>query len=49
MQYLHPDWFAIAMVGNYQANRWVRKPRPGEQFRKVFMSLHDKYIHYHYP
>ncbi len=40
---------AIAMVGIYQANRWVRKPRPEEQLSKALKGLDDKYVLYHYP
>jgi hypothetical protein len=39
----------IAMVGIYQANRWVRKPRPEESLSKVLKGLDDKYVLYHYP
>jgi hypothetical protein len=39
----------IAMVGIYQANRWVRKPRPEEQLSKALKGLDDKYVLYHYP
>jgi len=39
----------IAMAGIYQANRWVRKPRPEEQLSKALKGLDDKYMLYHYP
>lgn len=39
----------IAMVGIYQANRWVRKPRPEDSLSKVLKGLDDKYVLYHYP
>jgi len=39
----------ISMVGIYQANRWVRKPRPEEQLGKALKGLDDKYVLYHYP
>jgi hypothetical protein len=40
---------AISMAGIYQANRWVRKPRPEEQLSKSLKGLDDKYVLYHYP
>jgi len=40
---------AVSMVGIYQANRWVRKPRPEEQLSKALKGLDDKYVLYHYP
>jgi len=40
---------ATSMVGIYQANRWVRKPRPEEQLSKALKGLDDKYVLYHYP
>jgi Nuclease-related domain len=40
---------AISMAGIYQANRWVRKPRPEEQLSKALKGLDDKYVLYHYP
>jgi hypothetical protein len=39
----------ISMAGIYQANRWVRKPRPEEQLNKSLKGLDDKYVLYHYP
>jgi hypothetical protein len=39
----------IAMIGIYQANRWVRKPRPEEQLGKALKGLDDKHVLYHYP
>jgi len=39
----------ISMAGIYQANRWVRKPRPEEQLSKALKGLDDKYVLYHYP
>ena len=39
----------IAMIGIYQANRWVRKPRPEDQLSKALKGLDDKYMLFHYP
>jgi hypothetical protein len=39
----------IAMAGIYQANRWVRKPRPEDQLSRALKGLDDKYVLYHYP
>jgi hypothetical protein len=39
----------VSMTGIYQANRWVRKPRPEERLSKALKGLDDKYILYHYP
>jgi hypothetical protein len=39
----------IAMFGIYQANRWVRKPRPEESLGKALKGLDDKHVLYHYP
>jgi len=39
----------ISMIGIYQANRWVRKPRPEEQLSKALKGLDDKYVLFHYP
>jgi len=39
----------ISMIGIYQANRWVRRPRPEEQLSKALKGLDDKYVLYHYP
>jgi hypothetical protein len=39
----------ISMAGIYQANRWVRTPRPEEQLNKSLKGLDDKYVLYHYP
>jgi hypothetical protein len=38
-----------SMIGIYQANRWVRKPRPEEQLGKALKGLDDKYVLFHYP
>ena len=40
---------AVSMAGIYQANRWVRKPRPEELLSKALKGLDDKYVLYHYP
>jgi hypothetical protein len=40
---------AISMAGIYQANRWVRKPRPEQQLSKALKGLDDKYMLFHYP
>jgi hypothetical protein len=40
---------AISMIGIYQANRWVRKPRPEDQLSKALKGLDDKFVLYHYP
>jgi hypothetical protein len=40
---------AVSMTGIYQANRWVRKPRPEERLSKALKGLDDKYILNHYP
>lgn len=37
------------MVGIYQANRWIRRPRPEESLGKALKSLDDGYQLYHYP
>jgi hypothetical protein len=39
----------ISMIGIYQANRWVRRPRPEESLNKALKGLDDKYVLYHYP
>jgi hypothetical protein len=39
----------VAMVGIYQANRWVRKPRPEDQLSKALKGLDAKYVLYNYP
>lgn len=40
---------AVSMTGIYQANRWVRKPRPEERLNKALKGLDDLYVLYHYP
>ena len=40
---------AIAMVGIYFANRWVKKPRPEDQLDNALKSLGDFHRLYHYP
>jgi Nuclease-related domain len=40
---------AIAMVGIYFANRWVKKPRPEDRLDNALKSLSDFHRLYHYP
>lgn len=40
---------AIAMIGIYLANRWVRKPRPEESLDKALKSFDDHFQIFHYP
>ncbi len=40
--------FAIAAVGVYLANAWVKKPRPEETLDRALKSLNDVYRLYHY-
>ena len=40
---------AIAMIGIYLANRWVRKPRPEDSLDKALKSFDDKFQLFHYP
>jgi hypothetical protein len=40
---------AIAMIGIYLANRWVRKPRPEDSLDKALKSFDDKSQIFHYP
>jgi hypothetical protein len=40
--------FAIAAVGVYLANRWVKKPRPEDVLDKTLKSLSDQFRMYHY-
>jgi uncharacterized membrane protein len=39
----------VSMIGIYQANRWVRKPRPEERLSKALKGLDDMFVLYHYP
>jgi hypothetical protein len=39
----------ISMTGIYQANRWVRKPRPEQRLGKFLKGLDDKYVLFHFP
>jgi hypothetical protein len=40
---------SVSMTGIYQANRWVRKPRPEERLNKALKGLDDLYVLFHYP
>lgn len=40
---------AIAMLGIYSANRWVKRPRPEERLHYALKSLSDSYQLFHYP
>ncbi len=40
--------FAVASVGIYQANRWVKKPRPEEVLDHALKGLDDRCRLYHY-
>ena len=40
---------AMAMIGIYSANRWVKKPRPEDLLDETLKNLHDTYRLYHYP
>ena len=40
---------AVAMLGVFYANRWVKKPRPEDRLDETLKSLHDTYRLYHYP
>jgi hypothetical protein len=40
--------FALSAVGIYQANRWVRKPRPEVVLEKALAGLSDRHRLYHY-
>ncbi len=40
--------FALAMVGIYYANRWVKKPRPEVILEKSLKGLSDAHRLYHY-
>jgi hypothetical protein len=40
--------FAVAAVGIYLANRWVKRPRPEETLDKTLKSLSDQFRIYHY-
>jgi Nuclease-related domain len=40
---------AIAMLGIYFANRWVKKPRPEDRLDNALKSLGDFHRLYHYP
>ncbi|OGO25395.1 MAG: hypothetical protein A2W33_02770 [Chloroflexi bacterium RBG_16_52_11] len=40
---------AMAMIGIYFANRWVKKPRPEALLDETLINLHDTYRLYHYP
>ena len=40
---------AMAMIGIYFANRWVKKPRPEDLLDETLKNLHDTYRLYHYP
>lgn len=39
---------AVAMIGIYFANRWVKKPRPEDRLDAALKSLGDAYRLYHY-
>jgi hypothetical protein len=40
---------AVAMLGIYFANRWVKKPRPEDRLDDALKSLSDFHRLYHYP
>lgn len=40
---------AIAMLGIYLANRWVRKPRPEDSLDRALRSFDDRFHIFHYP
>ena len=40
---------AIAMIGIYFANRWVKKPRPEESLDHALRGLSDAHFLFHYP
>jgi Nuclease-related domain len=40
---------AVAMIGIYFANRWVKKPRPEDRLDEALKSLSDFHRLYHYP
>jgi hypothetical protein len=40
---------AIAMLGIYFANRWVKKPRPEDRLDDALKTLSDFHRLYHYP
>jgi len=40
--------FAVATIGIYYANRWVKKPRPEDTINHAFKGLSNKYRLYHY-
>ena len=40
---------AVAMIGIYFANRWVKKPRPEDRLDNALKSLGDFHRLYHYP
>ena len=40
---------AVAMIGIYFANRWVKKPRPEDRLDDALKSLNDFHCLYHYP
>ena len=40
---------AMAMLGIYFANRWVKKPRPEDRLDDALKTLPDIYRLYHYP
>jgi hypothetical protein len=40
---------AVAMIGIYFANRWVKKPRPEDRLDDALKSLSDFHRLYHYP
>lgn len=40
--------FAVASIGIYQANRWVKKPRPEEVLDHALKGLDDRCCLYHY-
>ncbi len=40
---------ALAMIGIYFANRWVKKPRPEDALDQALKGLSDLHRLYHYP
>ena len=40
---------AMAMLGIFFANRWVKKPRPEDRLDEALKTLHDTFRLYHYP
>ncbi len=40
--------FAVASLGIYQANRWVKRPRPEEVLDHALKGLDDRWRLYHY-